>query len=297
MVLITWIAAFARQILEHGWSGFRMLGGAALSRASMQAAGYERELVPVLAVWAAFLLLAPAGYTIAFRSAAVAAGVLGALDFSPPSFVVTPKVAGFARELVEYTRSWNGIWLLLLSASVAYLLYRAGLSASERLGQLSARQARRPTLASPTQIYASQVCCAVLALVVLQAAAWSGTVVWLAARHAPGDVMSYGMRGALVQSDYLLATAVVAVLVACSQVARGVLLLAATALAASLGAVSNVSPMPRDLALSVGGGELARIAATWGSGSLWAALFVGFPACLLGIYLVARIRPARDWCL
>ena len=79
MILLAWIAAFARAVFEHGWSGFRTLGGDSLSSASMQAARHEGDLVPVLAVWGALLFFTPSGFTIAFRGAAVAAAALGAL--------------------------------------------------------------------------------------------------------------------------------------------------------------------------------------------------------------------------
>jgi hypothetical protein len=276
MVLIVWISAFARVVFEHGWSGFRGLSAATLSSASMQAGRYEGDLVPVLAVWAAILLLAPAGYAIAFRSAAVAAGVLGALDFSPPSFLVTPEVAGFARGLAQFTRSWNGILLLIASISAAFLLHHGALDVFRRLDKFSAGSTWRSARATHF----------VLALVVLLSATWTGAVVWLAASHAHGNATSYGLRGGLVQSDYLLALAIVAMLVTYSKSARG-WLLAVTPLAALLGAFASVSTVPRDLVFSVGRGELERMGSAWGGGSLWAALFVGFPACLLGAYLVA----------
>lgn len=290
MVLIAWIAAFARAVLEHGWSGFRTLGAAALSSATMQAARYERNLIPVLVVWAAFLLLAPVGYTIAFRSAAVAAGALGALNFTPPSFLVTPESAGFARGVAQFTQSWNGILLLVVSVPVAYLLHQGALSVFDRLDQWSVVRRMQRHAASPIQVLAAQACRIVLALVVLLVATWSGTVVWLAASHTHGGAVLYGLRGGLVLSDYLLALGVVAVLVAHTQSAQGWLLIAMP-LAASLGAAAKVSPVPHDLIFSVARGELARVGTVWGGGSLWGALFVGFPACLFGVYLMARVRP------
>lgn len=279
MVLFAWIAAFARAMLEHGWSGSRTLSAAALSNDSVQAGRVEGGLVPVLAVWAVLLLLTPSGYAIAFRGTAVAAGALGALDFSPPSFLVTPEVAGFARGLVQFTRSWNGILLLIVSVWAAYLLHRGALGVFRSLDEFSAGRRLRP----------ARVVRVALALVVLVSATWSGTVVWLAASHAHGDATSYGVRGGLVLSDYLLVLAVVAVFATGGGSAQG-WLLALTPLAALLGAVANVSPLPHDLAYPIGREGLERIGLALGGGSLWAALFIGFPACLLGVYLMAPVR-------
>ena len=176
-----------------------------MSGATAQAGRYEAGLVPVLALWAALLLLVPAGYAIAFRAAALAAAVLGALDFSPPSFRVTPWVAGFARGLAQLSRSWNGVLLLVASlAARGFPLYRGALGVFGRLGQFSAGRLRRP---GPVTRF-------VIALVVLLSATWTGTVVWLAASHAHGGPTAYGSRGGLLQGDYLLALAVAAVLVA-----------------------------------------------------------------------------------
>jgi hypothetical protein len=293
MLLVAWIAAFTRAVFGDGWSGFRTLSAAALSNASVQASRSESDLVPVLAVWAAFVLLAPVGYAVAFRGAAVGAATLGALNFAPPSFLVTPEVARFARGLAQFPRSWNGIWLFIASALAAYFLHQSALSSFARLDQFASRPVRRPVRAAPARIHAGRGCSFALALAVLLGATWSGTVLWLAATNAHGDGMSYGLRGGLVQSDYLLALAIVAALVAYSQSAQG-WLLAATCLAAVLGAVANVSPVPHDLAVGVGFGVLTRIGTAWGGSSLWIALFAGFPACLLGVYLVARVRPSAN---
>ena len=115
-------------------------------------------------------------------------------------------------------------------------------------------------------------------------------MVWLAASHAHGDASSYGLRGALLAASYLPILVIVAVLVTSSACAHN-WLLAAAPLAALVGTTGDVWRVPRDLSLSVGHGELERIAASWGGGSLAAALFIGFPACLVGVYLVARVRP------
>jgi hypothetical protein len=282
MALIAWLAAFAREVFRHGLTGFRTLSAAGLSHATAQAGRYEAGLIPVLAVWAALLLFAPAGYAIAFRAAALAAAVLGALDLSPPSFRVTPWTAGFARGLVQLSRSWSGVLLLVASLAAAFLLYRGALGVFERLGQFSAGRLRRP---APVTRF-------LLALVVLLSAAWTGTVVWLAASHAHGDATSYGSRGGLVQGDYLLALAIAALLVAGSGSTQGRLLVV-TPLAALLGAFASDLPVPHELVWSAGRADLERAGAWWGGGSLWAALFVGFPLCLLGIYLVARVRRRR----
>jgi hypothetical protein len=280
MILTGWLGAFARELFRHGWTGFRTLSAAGLSGATTQAGRYEAGLVPVLTVWAALLLLVPAGYAIAFRAAAVAAAVLGALDLIPPPFLVTSWVAGLARGLTQLSRSWNGVLLLVASLAAAFLLYRGALGAFERLGQFSAGRTRQPALATRF----------VLAMVVLLSAAWTGTVVWLAASHAHGDAMSYGSRGGLVQGDYLLALALAAALVAGSGSTRG-RLLAVAPLAALLGALASALPLPHQLIWSTGRADLERAGAWWGGGALWAALFVGFPLCLLGVYLVARVRP------
>ncbi len=301
MILIAWIATFARAVFAHGWSGFRTLGGDSLSTASMQAARYEGDLVPVLAVWAALLLFTPSGFTIAFRGAAVAAAVLAALDFSPPRFVITPGIAGLARGLTQFSRSWNGILFLIASVVVAYLLFHGAVSVFERLDRFSDGRTRRPARAGRPKpwprarparlvIYGGLACTLAVAVVVLLLACWSGAVVWLAASHAHGDASSYGLRGALLAASYLPILVIVAVLVTSSACAHN-WLLAAAPLAALVGTTGDVWRVPRDLSLSVGHGELERIAASWGGGSLAAALFIGFPACLVGVYLVARVRP------
>lgn len=301
MILIAWIAAFTRAVFQHGWSGFRTLGGDSLSSASMQAARYEGGLVPVLAVWAALLFFTPSGFTIAFRGAAVAAAALGALDFSPPRFIVTSGTAGFARGLTQFSRSWNGILFLIASVVVAYLLLHGAVSVFERLDRFSDRRTRRPARAGRPKawrrarparlaIYGGAAGRLAVALVVLVLACWSGAVVWLAASHAHGDVTSYGLRGALLATSYLPILVIVALLVTSSGDAHN-WLLAAVPLAALLGTTGNVWRVPRDLSLSLGHGELGRIAALWGGGSLAAALFVGFPACLVGVYVAARVRP------
>jgi hypothetical protein len=282
MVLLAWIAAFARGLFGHGWHGFRALDAAGLSSASMQAGRYAGDLVPVLVVWAALLLLAPAGSTLAFDGTAVAAGVLGALDFSPPSFLVTPKVAGFAGEVVRFSHGWNWILLLVTALLGASLLHHGAVRAFGLLDEFSARQTRYPARAARF----------VLALVVLVSAAWSGAVVWLAASHAHGDAASYGFSGTLVLSNYLLALTVVAVLVPRGSPAQG-WLVTVTLLAALLGTVPGNSYLAHHLAVPIGRGELERIHPTWG-GSLWAALFIGFPVCLLGAYLMARVRRLRS---
>jgi len=280
MVLVAWLAAFARALSWHGWSGFRSLSAAGLSSATARAGGYEAGLVPVLAAWAALLLLVPAGYAIAYRAATAAAAVLGALDFAPPSFVVTSWVAGFSSGLAQLSRSWNGVVLLVASLAAVFLLYRGALGAFQRIGQFSAGRTRRP---APVTRF-------VLALVVLLSAAWSGTVVWLAASHAPGDATSFGRQGGLVQGDYLLALGVAAMLAAGGRSTQA-RLLAVTPLAALLGYFAHDLPVPHDLVWSAGRAHLERAGAWWGGGSLWAALFVGFPLCLLGVYLAARVRP------
>jgi hypothetical protein len=276
MVLIAWIAALARAVFRHGWSS-TALNATSLARASIQAGHVEGDLVPVLGVWAALLLLTPTGYTIAFRCAAVAAGALGALDFSPPSFAVTPEAAGFARDLAQFTRSWNAALLLILTMTAAYLLHRGALGVFISLSEFSVRRTLRP---ARTVRFA-------VAFVVLLSAAWTGTVVWLAASQ-PGTA-SLGVRGGIVLSDYLVALGVVAVLVAGSAHAQG-RLLASMPVAAVLGAVANVSPIPRDLMFSVERTGLERVGDAFGAGSWWAALFIGFPACLLGVYLMAPVR-------
>jgi hypothetical protein len=292
MVLVAWLAAFARALLRHGWDGFRTLSATGLSDATAQAGRYAAGLVAVLAVWAVLLLLVPAGYAVAYRAAMAAAAVLGALDFAPPSFLVTSWVAGLASGLTQLTRSHDGILLLIEAASAAYVLHQGALSAFERLEGVPAERRRGNDPASPAMVYAARARCAALSLMVLLVATWSGTVVWLATSHAHGDPASYGLRGSLVLSDYLLALGVCAVLVARSENAQA-WLLATVHLAASLGAAANVSPVPRDLVFSIGRGELERIASAWGGDSEWAALFVGFPVCLFGVYVVARVRLVR----
>jgi len=282
MVLIAWIAAFARAVLGQGWSGFRTLDAVALANASMEAGRYEAGLVAVLAVWAAWLLGTPTGYTTAFRGAAVAAAALGALDFAPPSFLVTSKVAGLARGLAQITRSWNGIALLIVSVAAAYLLQRGALAVFGQLDQFSAVRGQRPTRTARFLLVA----------VVLLLATWSGAVVWLAG-HPHGDAAAAGARAGLALSGCLPALAVVAVLVTTSDKAHKWLLPVASS-AAVLGAVvADAWPLPRDLTVSFGRGDLERMGTALGGDGLWVALFACVPACLLAAYLMAPVRPVR----
>ena len=287
MTLTAWVGAFARQVLARGWSGFRTLDAAELSNASMLATRYESGLVPVLAVWAALLLLAPLGRVTAFRAAAGAAGAVGALHLVPPSFVITPAFTGFARWLADVTRPWDGIWMLVASVPAAFVLYRGALSVFGHLDQLSPGRIPRRTLTPPALVYAARAACVAITFLVLLAATWTGTVVWLATSPAHGGTATYGA----VVSDYLLLLGIVAVCAACSTSAQG-WLTAVIPLAAWLGAAANVAPLPHDLAFAAWPGEAARVAALWGGDSLWGALFVGFPVCLAGVYLVGALRQA-----
>jgi hypothetical protein len=282
MVFVAWIGAFTRAVFRHGWAGSRTLGGAALANASAQAIRVQEDLIPVLAVWAALLLLTPTAYTIAFRAVTAAAGALGALDFSPPSFAVTPRVGGLGRELARVTHAWNPAWLWIAAVVAAYLLLRAALNVFNRLDEFSARRTVRP----------GRAVCFCLAFIVAASAAWSGSVVWLAApAHGAAEYAAgpYGLRGALVVSDYLIALVVIAVLVAASDSPQW-WLLAVAPLAAALGAVANVSPFPHDLVYAVERAGLERIGGDIGGAAWWTALFVGFPVCLIGLYLMEPTR-------
>src|ERR1700722_7671043 len=204
--LSAWIGTFAREVLARRWGGFRALDATTLSNASLLATRYEGGLIPVFAVWAALLLLTPIGYVTAFRGATVAAGALGALRLVPPSFAMTSAFAGVARGLADFTRSWNGVWTLAASVTGAFVLYQGALSVFGHLDQLSPGRVPRQSRTPLALVYASRAACVAVTLVVLLAATWSGTVVWLAAAAAHGDTAVFGNTGAYaaVVSDYLL---------------------------------------------------------------------------------------------
>jgi hypothetical protein len=296
MLLAAWVGAFAQVITAHGWSGFRALDGKSLLLASAQASRYQGDLVPVLICWAALLLLTPTGYALAWRAAPVTAGVLGFLEFSPPSFPVTTWVGAMSRWLVRFDYHWraDGIAVFIASVAAAYVLQSYAPGVFLRLGRFRSRPGRRSLTGSGSGDLVRRACATLLVLLVLLLVTWVATVVRLAASHpgTGGLEMSFGFQGGLYQSKYLLVLAFIAVCLAQAYSVEYWLIVAA-ALTACYGLAPHAVTFPSMLEFPVGRGELTRLGAAWGAGSLWAALFLYVPAVVLGIYLTARLRGRR----
>ena len=289
MLLLAWAGAFAGAVGAHGWRAFRTLDGTTLVTASTQAARYQAGLLPVLLSWAVLLLLTPTGYTIAFRMAAVAAGILGYLRFSPPSFLVTTKVAAMSHWLVR-VGGRGGVLYLVVALATAYVLLSGAVGVFGRLDHLRRRVRRAPYAGPPSDDPISKLCAAALILLVLLAVTWAATVIRLAASGAdrPGAGISYGLQGAVYQSKYLIVLILIAVAVS-RLAAPGTWLIVAVAVTTWYSLAPGTLPLPPALEISVGRGQLIHIGTAWGADTLWAALFVFIPAAVLGMYLVGRV--------
>ena len=101
MLFAAWIGAFVRVVSAQYGQGLRSLNGAVLLSASEQAGRSQVQQLPVLISWALLLLLTPAGFTIAFRAAAGAAGILGYLHFPRHCFRLP-------RQRVRHLTGWQG---------------------------------------------------------------------------------------------------------------------------------------------------------------------------------------------
>lgn len=294
MLLAAWAGALARAVAPD-WHAFRTLDGTTLLSASAQASTYQADLVPVLISWAALLLLTPTGYAVALRAAPVAAGVLGYLELSPPSFPVTTWVSAMSRWLVRFDLHWtaDAIPVFIASIAVAYVLSYNAAVVFGRLGRFRNRPARRAGAGSDAGDLVRKACAVLLILLVLGLTTWAATVVRLAASHpgASGLEMSFGAQGGLYQSRYLLVLAVIAVCLAQAYSVKS-WLVAAVALTAWYGLAPGAVTFPSMLEITAGRGEWTRLGAAWGAGSLWAALFIYIPAVMVGIYLTGRLlRP------
>ena len=289
MLLLAWAGAFARAVGAHGWHAFRTLDGTTLVAASAEAARYQACLLPVLLSWAVLLVLTPTGYTIAFRMAAVAAGILGYMHLSPPSFWVTTRVAAVSHWLVR-VGGRGGVWYLVVAIAAAYVLLSSAVVVFGRLDHLrrGTRRASYPGSLSSDPI--RKLCAAGLILLGLLAVTWAATVVRLAASGAdrPNAGVSYGLQGAVYQSKYLFVLILIAVAVS-RLTAAGTWLVVAVALTTWYSLAPGASPLPSFLDISACRGQLIHIGTAWGAGTLWAALFVFIPAAVLGMYLVGRL--------
>ena len=295
MLLAAWAGAFAQAITARGGHGFRTLDGTGLLLASAQASRYQGDLVPVLICWAVLLLLTPTGYAVAWRAAPVAAGVLGFLDLSPPSFPVTTWVSAMSHWLVRFDHHWrpDGILVFFVSVLVAYALLSSAAGLFRRLDRFRARPDRRARPGSDAGDLIRKVCAMLLILLMLLLATWAATVVRLVASHpsVSGLEMSFGAQGGLNQSKYLLVLAFLAVCLAQAYSIEYWLFIA-VALTAWYGLAPAAVTFPSVLEIPAGRGELARLGAAWGTGSLWVALFIYIPAIMLGSYLTAGlVRP------
>jgi len=289
MLLVAWLGSFARAVSAHDWRVFRTLDGTTLLAASMQAARDQSYLLPVFLWWAALLLFTPRGYTVAFRAAVVAAGILGYVNLSPPAFLVTRRVTGISHWLIRF-EGRASIPYLIISISVAYVLLSSAASTFRRLDHLRKKPGHVSRGESDSLDLIREVCAIALALLVLLSVVWAATVVRLAVSHASsrGPGMSYGYQGGLYQSKYLLVLALIAV---CLPMIYDIekWLVAAVALTALYGLAPNALIFPSILEIPAGRGQLTHIGAAWGNNSLWAALIIYIPAAILGIHLAARL--------
>jgi len=277
MLLATWTGAFARALATDRWHTFLTLDGTSLLSASRHAGTYQSGMLPVLLVWAALLIVTPAGFTIAFRAAVAAAAVLGYVRFSPPSFAVSSTVAsvsGWLRRFDDYC-SRNVMLFLIGSIAVAYMFISNAAGVSSRLEA----RARRACVGGS----ASTVCAGLLALLVLLLAGWAATVIRL------GGALPAAQQGSTYQAKYLLILVLIAVFVVqVSDSARWLMTAVLLTSAYALGPGAFV--LPAVLRKSVGSGLFTHIGTAWGADALWAALFLYVPAIIFGIYLVARLR-------
>ena len=246
-------------------------------------------MTPVILSWALLLLLTPAGYTIAFRAAAVAAGILGYLHLAPPSFFITSRATALSHWLAG-SDGRAAIPYLILAIALAYVLLSSAVAVFGRLGDLHRNARRAPRYGSPYLGAARRLCAVPLILLILLSVTWAVTVVRLAASDTggPGAEMSYARQGALYQSKYLLVLVVIAIAVARISYDRQ-WLIGAVILTALYSLAPGALPLASSLEISAGRGQLIDIGTAWGADSLWAALFIFVPAAVFGMYLVVRL--------
>jgi hypothetical protein len=292
MLPAAWVGAFTRSVSTHHWHVFSTLNETAVLNLSAQAGKYEVRLLPLLISWAVLLLVTPIGLTLAFRAAAVIAAILGYLELSPPTFVVTSKVASISGWLTRFDTYWgrHSVVLVVASIAAAYLLQAYAVRTFRRLGYLRSRQRDGFNNTSLGQSLPGKLSAACLVLLVLLAAVWAGTVIGLVAAHGGSSASwgSYGSQGGRYQSECLFIMVLLAVMI--PQLYHGEKWLTAAALLAGIyGLAPDRLHVPAALTVSAGSGLLERIGSVWGAGSLWAALFLFIPGLVLGIYLLARI--------
>lgn len=287
MVLATWIGAFVRAVSAGEWHVFRTLDGTTLLAVSAQAARVQGALFPVLLAWAVLLLLTPIRYTLAFRAAVVAGGILGYLRLAPPSFLVTTRVTAISHWLVRFGAR-GGILYLIFAIAVAHILLSSAVAEFGRLDYLH-RKIRRAPYAGRHSDVVRKLCAIPLVLLVLLCVTWAVTVVRLA---ASGTGISYGYQGALHQSEYLLVLILIAIAVSLLS-GGGKWLIVAVILTTWYSLVPDALSFPSALEISAGREELIHIGTAWGADSLWAALFIFIPAAMFGIYLVTALLRSR----
>jgi hypothetical protein len=293
MLLVAWVAAFARDVSARDWQAFKTLDGATMLAAAAQADRYQGYLLPVFLSWAVILLLTPPGYTIAFRTIAVAAGILGYLHFSPPSFAVTTRVAAISHWLINFY-DLAAIVYLILAIIAAYALQSSAEKAFRNLDYLRKNPRLEPPYRSAAVDLIRRLCRMPLILLVLLSVTWAITVVRLAASGAsgPDTEMSHGLQGGVYQSKYLLLLILLSIFI--SLIASSEKwLIAAVILTTWAGLAPGALHLPSALEISAGRAQLIHAGTEWGANSLWAALFVFVPVVILGMYFAARLARVR----
>jgi hypothetical protein len=181
MLLAAWVGAFVRAVSAQDWHVFRTLDGTTLLAVSAQAARYQGDLFPVLLSWAVLLLLTPIRYTLAFRAAVVAAGILGYLRLAPPSFLVTTRVTAVSHWLVRFG-SRGAILYLVFAIALTYVLLSSAVAEFGRLDHLHRRVRRAPYAGRHSLDVVRKLCAIPLILLVLLSVTWAvtvGTSCWL----------------------------------------------------------------------------------------------------------------------
>jgi hypothetical protein len=284
MVLAAWVGACVRAFSAQDWHVFRTLDGTTVLAASAQAARVQGALFPVLLSWAVLLLLTPITYTLAFRAAVVAAGILGYLRLAPPSFLVTTRVTAVSHWLVRLG-SRGAVLYLVLAIALAYVPLSSAVAEFGRLGHLHRKVRRAPYAGRHSRDVVRKLCAIPLILLVLLSVTWAVAVVRLA---ASGAGISYGFQGALYQSEYLLVLILIAIAVSWLT-DGGKWLIVAVILTTWYSLAPGSLSLPSALEISAGRGLLIHIGTAWGADSLWAALFIFIPAAVFGIYLVTGL--------
>ncbi len=292
MLFAAWIGAFVRVVSAQYGQGLRSLNGAVLLSASEQAGRSQVQQLPVLISWALLLLLTPAGFTIAFRAAAGAAGILGYLHFPPPLFQITAATGPASDWLARFDGYWSrhaGIYIIF-SILAACVLQSITVRIFSDLDHLPVRSGsgfnNRPDYFSQIR----RLSAAALALLVLLLVIWAATVLRLASAQTGTHIhgSEYGFQGGFYQSRYLFILALLAILV--TQIDFGDKWLAAVALLTTLYVLSPKKfTLPGVLEISWGRGLFAYAGTAWGADAPRVALFLFIPASIFGIYLFAKI--------